>query len=244
MNFRLGLLGLILVVALRGSSLWAQPEPSTRQGGETVKTLYLSNTSQINDTNEIMTIIRNVLPPSTKIYPSMATNAIVIRATPEQISIAEKLISDLDRPKKTYRVTYTISETDAGKRIGVQHFAVIVVGGQRTLLKQGSRVPISTGTIKADTTPQNQMQYLDVGMNFDVTLVESGSGVMALRSKVEQSSVAEEKSGFGALDPVIRQTLLEGSAFLTAGKPVTLGSLDVAGSTRHLDVEVVMEPVK
>jgi hypothetical protein len=40
------------------------------------------------------------------------------------------------------------------------------------------------------------------------------------------------------------QATLQSTALLTAGKPVMLGSLDVPGSTRHLDIEVVLEPVR
>jgi hypothetical protein len=55
--------------------------------------------------------------------------------------------------------------------------------------------------------------------------------------------MAEERSGVGPQDPIVRQTALEGTSFLTPGKPVILGSLDIPGSTRHLDVDVMMEPL-
>jgi hypothetical protein len=42
---------------------------------------------------------------------------------------------------------------------------------------------------------------------------------------------------------VIRQTVLEGTSILTPGKQVMLGSLDVPGSTRHLEMGVVVEVV-
>jgi len=48
----------------------------------------------------------------------------------------------------------------------------------------------------------------------------------------------------GAQDPIVRQTVMESTSFLTQGKPLMLGSVDIPGSTRHLDVEVVMELVK
>ena len=41
---------------------------------------------------------------------------------------------------------------DGGKRIGTQHFAMIVVTGQRTVLKQGSKVPIVTGSYNAGSS--------------------------------------------------------------------------------------------
>ncbi len=194
------------------------------------QTFRLNNVGQQNDVNEIVTAIRNSLSPYAKVYPVMSQNALIVQASPDQMVLAKKLLNDLDQPKNTYRLTYTITEIDGGKRIGVQHFAMIVVGGQRTVLKQGSKVPIVTGTSQTNTT-QNTVTYIDVGMNFDATLDEFINGVR-LRTKVEQLSVAEERSGVGAQDPVIRQTSLEGTSFLSVGKPLILGSVDVPGSTR------------
>jgi hypothetical protein len=65
-----------------------------------------------------------------------------------------------------------------------------------------------------------------------------------LRTKLVQSGIAEERSGIGAQDPIIRQTTLEGTSTLVQGKPLVLGSLDVPGSTRHQEVEVVSELVR
>jgi len=45
----------------------------------------------------------------------------------------------------------------------------------------------------------------------------------------------------GKNDPVVRQTTLSTTALLNPGKPVMLGALDIPGSTRHLEVEVVLE---
>ena len=143
---------------------------------------------------------------------------------------------------KTYRLTYTLSETDGGKRIGTQHFAMIVVSGRKTVLKQGDRVPLVAGSVSTSGGAQTQVQYLDIGLNIDASIEESADGVN-LNTAVEQSSIAEEKSGLGTQDPNVRQSKLEGTAILTAGKPLMLGSMDVPSSARHLDIEVVMEPV-
>jgi hypothetical protein len=62
---------------------------------------------------------------------------------------------------------------------------MIGVTGLRTTLKQGSKVPVVTGTYNpGGPSAQNQMTYVDVGMNFDATLDEFANGVR-LRSKVE-----------------------------------------------------------
>ncbi|WP_345945155.1 secretin N-terminal domain-containing protein [Granulicella sp. dw_53] len=234
-----------LALALGEPGAWAQTETATAKlSPDTVqKTFYLNNVSQ-QDATEVITTLRNMLDPRVKIFPVTNQNAIVLQATPDQQALAQKLLNDLDRPKKTYRLTYTVTELDSGKRIGTQHFAMIVVAGQRTVLKQGSKIPVITGTYTSgNTSSQNQATYLDVGMNFDASLEEFANGVR-LRTKVEQSSVAEEKSGLGAQDPIIRQTVLEGTSVLSPGKPLILGSVDIPGSTRHLDVDVVMEQVR
>lgn len=205
------------------------------------ETLYLNSVSQQGEQNEVLTAMRNIMDPSVKIFLVPSQNAIVMKATAEQIALAKKLLRELDRPKKVYRLTYTFTERDGGKAVGVQHFGMVLASGQRTQLKQGSRVPITTATVGSPS--QAQVAYVDVGMNFDATISDMPSGFL-LKTKVEQSSIADEKSNVGIQDPVIRQTSLEGTAVLTVGKPLVLGSLDVPSSTRHVDVEVVAELVR
>jgi type II secretory pathway component GspD/PulD (secretin) len=205
------------------------------------RTFYLNNTFQPADANEIVAALRNIVEPCDKVYLLSSQNAIVVRAGTDNMALIQKLLSELDRPKKTYRLTYTVSEMAGDKRIGTQHFSMVVVSGQETQLKQGSKVPIATGAYAPGTSAQQtQFTYIDVGMNFSATLDEFVNGVR-LRSDVVQSSVAEEKSGAGDQDPIVRNTEIKGAAFLTPGKPLMLGSLDIPGSTRHLDIEVMME---
>jgi type II secretory pathway component GspD/PulD (secretin) len=245
MKLARGIFGMTLALVLSEPIARAQTTPADAQPNPlSVQTFYLTNVSQTSDALELTNALRNLLDPHDKIYLVPSQNAIFVQGSPDQLVLTRKLLNDLDRPKKTYRLTYTIAESDDGKRVGVQHFAMIVVTGQRTSLKQGSKVPVATGSyIAANSQTQTQMTYLDVGMNFDATLDEFANGVR-LNSKVEQSSIAEERSSAGAQDPIVRQTVLQGTSFLTQGKPLILGSLDIPGSTRHLDIEVVMELVK
>jgi len=210
------------------------------------KTFYLSGTAEMNESNEILTAIRNIINQDARVTLVPSQKAIILRVfSPEQLELAQKIITDLDRPRHTYRLTYTITERDGSKTIGVQHYNLVAVPGQRTLLKEGSRVPVITANYKETSTtgPRADVTYLDVGLNFDATLDESSTG-MRLRTKVEQSSIAEQLSSAGTQDPVIRQTLIEGSSILTLSKPLALGSIDIPGSTRHLDIEVVAETIK
>jgi hypothetical protein len=114
-----------------------------------------------------------------------------------------------------------------------------VASGSRTVAKQGSRVPVPVNTNLA--SPTSEITYLDVGQEIEASLDGYLDGVR-LRTKVVQSSIAEDKSGVSA--PIIRQTTFEGTSTLVQGKQLVLGSLDVAGSTRHQEVEVVSELIR
>ena len=236
------------LAASTGSLALAQTEdpcksPSYKQcyQGLPVRTLSLSNATQQADANEIIAALRNVLPPEAKVFYVSNQNAVIVRAMPDDIALAQKLISDLDKPKKTYRLTYTVTEMDGIKKIGSQRFAMVLASGQDTALKLGNKVPIVTDAASAGG--QTQYTYVDVGMSFDATLIEMGENAM-LKSSVDQSSVAPEKTDIaGVREPIIRQATLRGESLLAPHKPLMLGSVDIPSSTNHLDIEVLMEPL-
>jgi hypothetical protein len=233
--------GVTLAMACCGMSAVAQAQDGEAKQ-DIYQTIYLTNLTQQNDANELVTDLRNMLP-NDKLYYVPSQSAISIRGSAADIALAQKILADMDKNKKIYRVTYTMTEKEGGKTIGVQHFSIIVASGSRTDLKQGSRVPIATGTNSSSGGSNSEIQYLDLGTEIQASLDGYLDGVR-LRTKVVQSSIAEDKSGVGAQDPVIRQTTLEGTSTLVQGKPLVLGSLDVPGSTRHQEVEVVSELVR
>ena len=144
----------------------------------------------------------------------------------------------------TYRLTYTLSVSEAGKRVGVQHFAMTVSAPtNHGTVKMGEKVPVVTGSYGPNPQAgvQTQFTYLDVGINIDAMLAEDANG-LELTSKVEQSSVAPAPVKLDEVnEPVIRQMVLSNTSLLVPGKPVTLGSLDLPDTTRHIDIEVTAE---
>jgi hypothetical protein len=228
-----------LAIACCAISAVAQTQDAdAKTGPEIYQTLYLTNLTQQGDANELVTDLRNMLVKA-KIYYVPSQGAISMIGTSEEIARAQKILSDLDKTKKIYRLTYTMKESDGGKTIGLQHFSIIVASGSMTVFKQGSRVPVGPSS---SNQGENQITYLDVGQEIEASLDGYLDGAR-LRTKVVQSSIAEEKSGIEQF-PIIRQTTLEGTSTLVQGKPLVLGSLDVPGSTRHQEVEVVSELVR
>jgi type II secretory pathway component GspD/PulD (secretin) len=215
-----------------------------------IKTIYLANAIGQNDANEIMTAVRNVVDPGLKIYLDSAQNALIVVTYPEEMARIEGIIHSLDRPRKTFRLTYTITELDAGKTLGTEHLSMVVEDGQRTTVKQGDKVPVATGSYSSGAAEsssgagiQTQFTYLDVGMNIDATLTAIEGGA-SLKTKVEQSSIGQTSTIAGVTEPIVRQTVVEGQTLLTLGKPVMISSIDIPNTTRRYDIAVVMDTIK
>ncbi len=76
---------------------------------EAVQTFYLSNAWQASDLTDVQTAIRNVLT-NVKLYAVPSQNAIVMRATPDELLLAQKLINDLDKARPEVVVDIAILE--------------------------------------------------------------------------------------------------------------------------------------
>lgn len=196
------------------------------------------------DDQAIGNTLRNLSRSSTTtISPLLEQHAILVTTYPQEMDRIEVVVHQLDMPRKAFRLTYTVATVEGGKNVGVQHYSMVAVDGQVTSMKEGEKVPIATGSLSdKNAETQTQFTYLDVGMNFNVTL-NIASGGVSLKSKVEQSSIGESSTIAGVTEPIVRQSVLEGSALVPLGKPLMLGTIDVANSSRHIDVDVLVEPL-
>lgn len=87
-----------------------------------------------------------------------------MRGASEDVALTQRVLADVDRMRRVYRLTYTITEMDGSKAMGSQHVALVVATGGKTIMKQGSRVPIVTGGVDGGgSTANSQVQYVDVG---------------------------------------------------------------------------------
>ncbi|MGA7351465.1 MAG: hypothetical protein WBX06_09930 [Acidobacteriaceae bacterium] len=245
----------LLTLALFATAARAQNEPAglpcpDAKNPSTYQTFYLTHTHETNQFTEIQTVLRNLLQEA-RINGIAAQNALAVCGSSADLQLAQKIIADLDRPRKTWRVTYTFTQADNGRApripaagdVGTQHISLIVASGERSDLKQGNRVPIVTGSTATDTPQTNsQIQYVDVGLSIYAN-IDGTADSLQFHTKIEQSSLADEKSVTTSQDPILHQNILEVASKLTPGKPLVLGSIDVPGTTRHEEVEVTVEPI-
>jgi general secretion pathway protein D len=87
---------------------------------QAVQTFYLSNAWQATDLTDVNTAIRNLMP-NTKAYPVPSQNAVVIRGTPDELLLAQKLINDLDKARPEVVVDIAILEVSKNweKTLGI-----------------------------------------------------------------------------------------------------------------------------
>ena len=279
------------------------------QGEQAVQTFYLTNVSQQNDANEILIALRNLMDQRAKLYLIASQSAIVLRASPDELVLAEKIINDLDRTKAEVVVDVAVLEVSRNKErnlgitlptsVGItpvavgangvsqttsgtstttggttttnsttnltlntlanatgQNFAVTITGGQvnallsdadtrilqnpriratdgqRATLKIGSKIPVATGSYNAGVSAgiaslgvQTQFQYLDVGVNIDMTPTVHYDREISLKLKVEVSSQTSSVTISGVTEPIISQRSAEQIIQLKDGEPSLLAGI-------------------
>lgn len=123
--------------------------------------------------------------------------------------------------------------TDTATKI-IQNPEIRSVDGQPAKLRVGSRVPIATGSFQAGvgvgTTAVNplvntQFQYLDVGVNVDVTPRIHPNHEVSLKMKIEVSQVTGTSTIGGIQQPVIGTRSIEHDIRLKDGEVNILGGL-------------------
>ncbi|HUX45786.1 MAG TPA: hypothetical protein VMV57_13640 [Terracidiphilus sp.] len=232
-------LGMVAAVLMMGSLTARAQEPTAKApnsipAGETYAVIPLKNIKNNQEGNDVMTALRNMLGRA-RIYYVYTQNAVAIRGTQADLDVARKMLAELDKSPKSYRLTYTLTLRDGGKTVDTRRFMLLVEEGDRMELKRGERVPIVTGT-DAKSAMSPEVQYVDIGVSISAML-DGGR----LRSKVEETSMAETKSSLGLQDPVIHQTVLQQVVPLVVGKPLLVGTLDLPNSTRQEEVTVTAE---
>jgi general secretion pathway protein D len=315
------------ITALESKTFWrpvtgntifvAQDNPAKRKELEqsVLKTFYLQNLSQPTELQDVVNAIRAVLDVQ-RVQQLLSQNALVVRGTPDQIALAEKLVEDLDKSRPEVIVDIAVMQVskDRSRTLGLspptsatvtlqsnintttttgtttsgtgatvssgsstglslntlgnlnatdfqvtipsanlsavmgdtdtkmlQNPQVRALDNQKATLKIGERVPVATGSFQPgiggvgiNPLVNTQFQYLDVGVNIDVTPHVHTDREVTLKITMEISSVVGQSSIGGISQPIIGQKKIEHEIRLKDGESSLIGGILDDSQTRSL----------
>ncbi len=314
------------ITALESKTFWrpvtpntifvAQDTPAKRKELEqsVLKTFYLTNLSQPTELQDIVNAIRAVLDVQ-RVQQLLSQNALVVRGTPDQIALAEKLVDDLDKarpeviididvmqiskdrsrtlglsPPTSATVTLqsnintstsstssttgtttstassnglelntlgNLNATDFQVSIGSANLSALLsdtdtkmiqspqiraLDNQKASLKIGERLPVATGSFQPgiggvgiNPLVNTQFQYIDVGVNIDVTPHIHVDGDVTMKISMEISSEIGQASIGGITQPIIGQKKVDlGEIRLKDGESSLIGGIMDDSQTKSL----------
>src|ERR1700686_710829 len=129
----------------------AQDNPAKRKELEqsVLKTFYLSNLSQPTELQDVVNAIRAVLDVQ-RVQQLLSQNALVVRGTPDQIALAQKLVDDLDKARPEVMVDIAIMQVskDKSRTLGLSPPTSATVTLQSNI---NTTTPTATGTTATGT---------------------------------------------------------------------------------------------
>ena len=314
------------ITALESKTFWrpvtsntifvATDNPAKRKELEqsVLKTFYLSNLSQPTELQDVVNAIRAVLDVQ-RVQQLLSQNALVVRGTPDQIALAQKLVEDLDKPRPEVIVDIAVMQVskDRAKTLGlnpptsatvtlqsninntvpstnttngvstpsvggtnginlntlgdlnatdfqvtipsanlsalmnnsdtklIQNPQIRALDGQKASLKIGDRVPVATGSFQPgiggvgiNPLVNTQFQYLDVGVNIDITPRVHANGEVTLKISMDVSAVTGQQNIGGISQPIIGQRKIEHEIRLKDGEANLLGGIMEDQQTKTL----------
>ncbi|MBV8476606.1 MAG: type II and III secretion system protein [Acidobacteria bacterium] len=274
-------------------------------------TFYLRNVATPAELQEAANTVKGILDIS-RIQLIPTQNAMVVRGTPDQLVLAEKLIKDIDKPKAEVMIDVAVMQvsrerlrtlganpptsasivmTPAGPAIApsssgsnsssssassestgpftikslghlnsgnfqvnipgasfsflasdsntklIQNPEIRALDNEKATLKIGDRVPVATGSFAntgLSSLVNTQFQYLDVGVNVDITPHIHSDHEVTLKMVLEISSVTGQQNIGGISQPIIGQRRIEHEARLRDGEVNLIGGILEDSETRSL----------
>jgi hypothetical protein len=138
----------------------------------------------------------------------------------------------------TYKVDFTIRDTgDAGGKTG-RKYSLLVNRGQKGTFKVGNRVPVATGSNNGQFA-NTQFTYIDVGLNIDCTVADTGSK-FAVHADLDISTAVMPDKTSSVQNPTISQIRLNIDTAVPPGKPTVVASFDDPVTARKFDIDVAI----
>jgi general secretion pathway protein D len=155
---------------------------------QAIQTFYLSNAWQQNDLNDVQTALRNVLGANLKVYAVQSQNAIVVRGTPDELLLCQKLVNDLDKARAEVVVDIAVLEVSKNweKTLGIEWPSSVGVAlNPPTSTTTTSSTTSTTGT----TTPTSNLTLYNLAhlkaTDFAVTIGSATANLLLTDSNTK-----------------------------------------------------------
>jgi len=188
----------------------------------------------------VMEVSRNKLrtlgttpPTSTTINMTGTTTASGSSSTLTLNSLTSLNANDFTIPSPSASFSFLMS--DSNTKV-IQRPEIRAMDAGKASLKIGDRIPIATGSYQSGISNgvNTQFQYIDVGVNIDITpYVHSGNDV-TLKMSLEVSSVTGQQTIDGVTEPTIGQRRIEHEARLADGEVNLIGGILEDTETKSL----------
>jgi len=122
---------------------------------EVIKVFYVQNASSPNEFTDIFNGVRQGAKLTTGVFSVASQNAIVARGTPDTISLVEKLVHDLDKPKSEVMVDVIVMEVARNKTTTLGAALAGQTGGLNVPINFTPRNSIAIGGTTTTTTTGN-----------------------------------------------------------------------------------------
>src|SRR5205085_4320785 len=176
------------IIALESKTFWrpvtpntifvAQDNPAKRKDLEqsVIKTFYLANLSQPTELQDVVNALRQILEIS-RIQPLPSQGALVVRGTPDQIALAEKLVGDLDKARSEVIVEVAIMQVsrDKTRNLGINPPTSATVALQSNINNTTSSTTSSTTTTTTNTTSSTSSTSSTSGNTNQINLNRLGN---------------------------------------------------------------------
>jgi len=220
---------------------------------QAVQTFYLTNVSQQQDLNDVQTALRNVFTTA-KLYAVPSQSAIIMRGTPDELLLAQKLINDLDKARPEVVVDVAVMEVNRDKmrQIGIQlpqtatiNFQASNANQSSTSSSSSSSSSTSTGTSSSSGLTLNDLAHLNA-TNFAVTIGQATVNLLLSDSdtKLLQNPRVRATDGQQATLKIGEKLPVATGSYQTGAATAIVSSL-VNTQFQYLDVgvNIDMKPV-
>jgi general secretion pathway protein D len=172
-------------------------------------------------------------PTSTTVNMTGTTTSSGSSSTLTLNSLTSLNANDFSIPSPSASFSFLMS--DSNTKV-IQRPEIRAMDAGKASLKIGDRIPIATGSYQSGISNgvNTQFQYIDVGVNIDITpYVHSGNDV-TLKMSLEVSSVTGEQTIDGVTEPTIGQRRIEHEARLADGEVNLIGGILEDTETKSL----------